>query len=440
MHQCVRPSGLARLLVRTVQRVQQVSYSKKKTAWDWNYAVLKKGWPKIAKAVAGASLDGCQSLEGTPSQALIYRDRQVTSAFDPLDEAKLQAEGLNRDAEAVYCYGIGLGHLPAVLAARHKHVCVVLMNLNVARAAFESAKQKWLTAPHVGLALAADVPILYAPYACVPMECRYADAQGYAMRDRLFAHLNDRYNKDYNFSKNLPRDQENVVNNKKHVDVDRSVDTLFGTASGKRMAVVGSGPSLAGEMGWLRDQMDNGVVIVAASTALKALSAAGVAPDVVVSVDTDPRMVTVVDGVSPDIIKQAALVYHPTVSPELLAAWTGPRYYYIEQGELYASGTVVHVATDLATKMGASQITLVGCDFCYPGAVSHVAGAPDFNEIRERSTLLETRDGHGNMVHTDFNLTQFHRHLEDYIAQNKQGIKWFKRGKTGVPVRGVEWS
>ncbi len=412
----------------------------KKNSWDYNYAILKKGWPKIAEAVANASLEGCQALTGTPAQALIYRDRQITSAFDPLDRAKLQAEGLDRDAEAVYCYGIGLGHLPAVLAARHKHVCVVLMNLSIARAAFESSKQKWLTAPHVGLVLAEDVPILYAPYACVPMECRYADLQGHAMRDRLFAHLNKRYIDDFHFGKNLPRDQEHLAANKKHVDVDTRVDALTGTAKDKHIVVVGAGPSLIDELDWLYSAFKDGAIVVTASTSVKTLLEAGAVPHVVVVVDTDPYLINHLSGVNMDAVTGTSLVYHPTVLPEFVAAWTGPRYYYLNRAELYASGTVVHVAADLATKMGASQITMLGCDFCYPGNQSHVAGAHERHEINDRSTLLETVDGNGNTVYTDFNLAQFHRHLEDYIAQQGNTVKWRKRGRAGVSVRGIEWA
>ncbi len=134
-----------------------------------------------------------------------------------------------------------------------------------------------------------------------------------------------------------------------------------------------------------------------------------------------------------------SFVYHPTILPGFVATWTGPRYYYLSPSELYASGTVVHVAADLATRMGASQITLLGCDFCYPGGQSHVESSPHRHEIESRPTLVETVDGNGDPVYTDFGLAQFHRHLEDYIAQQGNTVKWRKRGRGGVAMRGVDW-
>ncbi len=408
------------------------------SAWEWNRAILRKRWPVLFKRLNAATTDGCMALNGTPEQALIYRDRQVVSAFDQLDEAKRQAEGLDRDAEAVYCYGIGLGHLPAVLAARHKLVCVVIMNLSIARAAFESAEHRWLTASHVGLCLAEDVDILYAPYACVPMECRQADQQGYAMRDRLFAHLNKRYVDEFHFKKNVPSDLEHISANKAHVEADRHVSDLFGTKSGGHVVIVGGGPSLGGEIDWLKSAQAEGATVVTASTVLRLLLSNDIVPDVTVALDTERILVRHLDDVPMERLVSTALLYHATIQPEFVAAWTGPRYHFAGYSEMYMSGTVMHCAADLAVKMGAARVTMLGCDFCYPANRTHADGTFQAADVAPRASLIETVDGNGDKAHTDWNLAQYHRHLEDYIAHN-DNVRWFKRGRSGVPVRGAEW-
>lgn len=409
------------------------------SAWDWNYAVLRGRWPKIAEAINAASIDGCAAVMDTPAQALVYQNRQITSAFDPMDEAKWQADGLDREAEAVYCYGIGLGHLPAVLAARHKHVCVVLMNLSIARAAMESSEQRWLAAPHVALALAESVPILYIPYACVPMDCRLADSQGHATRDRLFAHVNARFVKEVYFGGNEKQDRQHVDGNKCHTEADNHVRELFGTLHGHKIVIAGGGPSLKDEIKWLKEQKEiYNRTIICASTVLRLFLDNEITPDIVVVVDTGRDQIRHMEGVDADLTKNITLVYHPTVMPEFVGAWQGRRYYYNNPSELYTSGTVMHTVADLAVKMGAVEIVMLGCDFCYPANKSHVDGASHFKQIEARPSLIETLDGYGNKVHTDLNLAQYHRHLEDYIAR-ADGVRWWKRGRAGVPVRGAKW-
>ncbi len=410
------------------------------SAWGYNLAILKGRWPKIAQAIEAATLDDCTAITGTPAQTFTYKGKQVTSAFDPLDEAKRQAEGLDRDTEdAIYCYGVGLGHLPAVLAARHKLVCVVIMNASITRAAMEASEQRWLSAPHVALAMAEDVSILYVPFASVPMDCRYADKQGYATRDRLFSHVNQRCIDTFHFGRNAERDSGHVLANNEHIKVDKHIGEVFGTAKGQRAIIVGGGPTLLAELEWLRQEQTQGAKVIAASTALRLLLSHGVKPDFTLVVDTEPRMMGHLEGVTPEQTSNLALLYHPTVVPGFIAKWTGPRYYYADPKELYTSGTVMHTAADLAVKLGASEVVMVGCDFCYPGQHSHIPDTMDYTPIEMRPTLIETLDGHGELVYTDYNLAQYHRHMEDYITHSGKSAQWFKRGKGGVSVRGAEW-
>lgn len=411
------------------------------STWERNLAVIRKRWPRVAKALKAASVDGCQLMQGTPAQGLVYNDRQVTSAFDLLNEAKWQAEGLDRDAEAVYCYGIGLGHLPAVLAARHKLVCVVIMNVTIARAAMEALDQPWLKASHVGLCLAEEMDTLHVPFACAAMECRMADRQAFALRDRLFAQVNKRFVDDCHFMPNAPRDSSHVEANRVHVSYDHHVSTLFSARHDLRVAIVGGGPSLQGEYEWLREQQASGMRIICTTSVLRVLLGQGITPDIAVIVDTAPTLaVDQLTGVDMEQTRGIQLVYHPTVTPEFPSAWLGPRYYYNNPSELYTSGTVMHTAAALAVLMGASEVHMVGLDFCYPAGKSHAEGTPDFHEETHRPSMFETVDGNGQRVYTDPNLAQYHRHLEDFIEHAGQGVHWVKRGRSGVSVRGAAWA
>ncbi len=410
------------------------------TAWDYNLKILKRKWPHVAKAIEDATLDDCVALNGTPSQTFSYKGQQVTSAFDPIDEAKRQAEHLDSKAKVVYCYGVGLGHLPAVLAARHKNICVVIMNATIARAAFMASKQGWLTARSLRrVAMAEEVDILYVPYAFSPMDCRLADRQGWATRDRVFAHANQRCIETFHFQRNVERNKVHISDNQKHVKVDKHISALFDTRKGSSSIVVGGGPTLSGELEWLKARQEAGDTIIAVSTALALLLKHDIKPDYTVIVDTEPRMLGHLDGVTSEQTRDIALLYHPTVIPEFIAHWHGKRYIFADNNEIFCSGTVAHTAAALAIKLGCSEVTLLGCDFCYPGQESNIPDTIDYRMIPMRPTLLETTDGYGNTVYTDFNLAQYHRHMEDFIAQTGKHAKWFKRGKGGVTVRGAEW-
>ncbi len=401
-------------------------------SWGANYVTLRNRWPRVAEALSSASTAELGNITGTPFPALIYRGKQIVSAFDPRAEAEEQAEDVEGDA--VYCYGVGMGHLPGVLAERHKHVNVVVMNTAIARAAFECAVMPWLTAPNVTLKLASEVPVLYVPLACVGMECLLADEQGYALRDRLFAELNSKAMADLVLRKREKQDATHAEENAKHTRVDKHVNALFGTRRNSKVAIIGGGPTLSDEMTWV---MDCCMPKIAASSVLRSLLKYEIYPDIVVACDTDPANIVQLDGVNLDDTKGIALVYHPQIAPAFVAAWKGPRYFFAN--ELFMGGTVMHACADLAVQMGASEVHMVGMDFCYPNGKSHAEGHQDQRDIAPRPELRETVDGNGQRVYTSANLAQYHRFLENYIAKSS-GVKWIKRGRGGVSARGAEWA
>ncbi len=407
-------------------------------AWGYNHATLRGRWPRIAEAIAGASVAEFGNITGTPFPALVYRGKQLVSAFDPRAEAEEQAEDM-APGGAVYCYGIGMGHLPGVLAERHEHVYVVVMNLAIARAAFESAQMPWLTAPNVTLKIAADVPTLFVPYACVGMECLLADEQGHPLRDRLFADLNSKAMADLVLRPRERQDAQHAEENGAHTRVDTHVNALFGVRAGERFVIVGGGPTLMDEMGWLLDDSNrqSGMTMIAASSVLRTLIGHGIRPGIVVTVDTDPANIVQLEGIDLEETRDIALVYHPQVTPKIIGAWKGPRYFF--SNELFMGGTVVHACADLAVQMGASEIHMVGLDFCFPAGKSHAEGHQDKREVATTASLRETIDGNGQRVYTGANLAQYHRFLENYIAKCS-GVRWVKHGRAGVPVRGSEWA
>lgn len=413
------------------------------SAWGRNAEVIAKRWPRILPRLSNAKLDGIAITENTPVPGLVFEGLQITSGYNRAGEAAVQCLSVPKDANEVFCYGVGLGDLPRMLVAQQKKTIAVFMNAAIGRASFTQEVAEWLKAPNIHLEFAGALRTLYRPFACVPQECRLADDQGYAMRDRIFGCLHDRANRDLHFETNREKDTAHVVENLKRSDKDKPVSSLFGVRSHGHFAVIGGGPSLSGQLEWLAtEQREHGLTLVAASTALKPLAAAGIIPDIVCVIDTERDQVKHLIGLDLSRYCETTLVYDRTVQPEFMSAWQGPCY-YLEQGHpertLFISGTVVHAQVDLSYRMGANQITLVGCDFCYPSGKSHAIGADDEQLKVQTSLQFKTLDGNGNQTFTDPNLARYHRHLEQYIT-NRPGVRFNKRGRAGVPISGATWT
>ena len=95
-------------------------------------------------------------------------------------------------------------------------------------------------------------------------------------------------------------------------------------------------------------------------------------------------MVEHLEGLEMTAFENTPLVYVPTVTNNLLQQWPGPRFtaylrraLYVElnkryeRGFLFSTGTVTHCCVDLAVKMGAKEIVLLGADFSFPKNKSH---------------------------------------------------------------------
>jgi hypothetical protein len=106
---------------------------------------------------------------------------------------------------------------------------------------------------------------------------------------------------------------------------------------------------------------------------------------------------------------------------------------------LWASGSVLHPAVDLAVKLGAKSVTLLGADFCYVSNRYYTTGAANKVPIMpDVAASMPTFDGNGNETSTQPSLARYHRHLERYIAEHPE-VQWFKRGRKGVEIRGAQW-
>jgi len=173
--------------------------------------------------------------------------------------------------------------------------------------------------------------------------------------------------------------ENNFEANRSLIGRSPAVTSLFGRFKDEPAIIVGAGPSLDKNIRWL-EPARQGAIIICVDTILQALSHAGIAPTFVVSLDPQPDIRSLYEGVDTTTLTLVA----PTIAhPAALAAWKGRIVFYNkyapdipqltrianaapDTGYLIPGGTVLSVGLDLAFRAGANPIAFCGQDLSYP--------------------------------------------------------------------------
>ncbi len=394
------------------------------TPWDANLSAIEKRWPALAARLTATELRHAEMKAGT----LCYRGLQVVTAYDRLAEAEAQADAM---PGAKRCYGMGLGDLPNLLALRGP-ITVVLPNLEIARRAFSHRGMAWLHMTGVELVTADEVQWEHAPFACVPMECWLADEQGHEVRDRVFIKIHEKIDQ-ARLRVDQPRVTEQIRTNA--AQFGEPAAGLYDKWPGAHAVVVGAGPTLSGQLEWLKAL--GPCPIITCPAALRPLLTAGVVPHYVVIMESGTSNIGYLDGLDMAKLRYTPLCYNPEADPKFLDAWPGAKCHI---SKLFLDGTVLHTCADLATRMGATEVTLLGFDACRPNGKEYADGAGVEGEgYPDTPFRMWAKDGYGGLVQSRPGMTHWQRGMEDLIAARPL-VKFYKRGRAGVTLKGATWT
>ena len=149
-------------------------------------------------------------------------------------------------------------------------------------------------------------------------------------------------------------------------------------------------------------------------------------------------------------------MYFPLVNPELLGAWHGDRYVAYSKakifndvkqkfpnGLLFSGGSVIHVATDLAAKLGCSTITLCGADFSYSNHKTHAGQAHEvvdgYSDVAQPNESMRTvQNGYGENVQTLASFISYLVAMEEYIRFHTE-IEFWNSSKVGAFIGGCKF-
>ena len=302
----------------------------------------------------------------------------------------------------------------------------------------------WLADPRVCILDAALERELRLPFACAPAFLYLADDESARLRDLLHLELSTPYTRQNHKSQEAAF-RVQLHDNEAFVVRDGDVADLFGTGTHDWTVVAAAGPTLRDQLGWMKKHRGR-FQLIAVDAAVRSLMAAGLVPDHVLTMDSDPVLFELFfDGLDLAPLAHTGLVYSPLIHQKTLQAWPGqrfavsinqPSYRDFDQkhprGKLFSSGSVLHPAVDLAVKMGAKNVLLAGTDFSFTKGQSHVAGS-HLQLAVKTSANCWVLNGHGERVPSIRNYVGYLRDLERYIAWRTE-VRFFNASQEGACI------
>ena len=231
-----------------------------------------------------------------------------------------------------------------------------------------------------------------------------------------------------------------------------TIHALRGLGRGMPVLLVGAGPSLTPALPYLR-QAASRALIIAVDAALAPLTAAGIVPDFVVSVDFNTLNIEKVVG-QVGRHQPFCLVVGAKVAPLIPQMMTVQRLVWAFDssvaenwlrracGEQSLGGAAglpsgAHLALALAIILEADDVTLVGVDLAHgSGASEHAAGVATARSGRAAKAEIYVPGTRGGEVPTSLSFSSQRQGLEAMIAE-APGIAFNNASPTGAMIAGA---
>ncbi len=413
---------------------------------DDRLARLRARWPEVGRQLdPGAALQKAVTVD-TPHPVIVHGGLHVSSAFDPASEARLQASRVSDSACEAWIYGIGCGRLAETLLARPalQRLHLVSFNLRLLVESLDTHEHTWLDDPRATLHCAAEFDYPRAPFAAILAELQLAEPAGAPLRDRVRLELEEPARIAALRTRQANYDRPNIESNRARLAATLDIGAHFDTARGGTIAVIAGGPSARD---FLRAPHPADRVISVSTSLLPALKA-GVVPDFVVALDGHPALAQHFSGLDPfhQALAETTLAWAPSVDPAIMDGWPGRQAAFCpdtplfseliggtDRSKLFCSGTVTHCAVDLAVRLGAARVLLVGADFGFADGHTHVEDAVFRQEARATTTVP---NGNGVPIPSTPALVGYLRDLETYLRSHPE-VSFVSMSTEGAHIAGT---
>ena len=413
---------------------------------DKNLRALAKNNVSVAATVAGIDshvddpdwpgwrFEIRTARNGQPTMVAVSPDSEIAihSLYDPIREAADQVKGVLANEKRNYfvILGFGLGYAAEQLLAeldKDDKLLIVEPHIASFRLALETRDlSSLLTDPRVVITLSSKLEESVAAFimrynlsTCTGVGFIECAGRTKLPSADLFAMFIERLKGVFiTMGGNLQTlmlmawsYQKNTMGSMAHIVDHPPVRTLFNAFEGKPAIIVSAGPSLAKNIGQIKELI-NKAVIVACDTSLRPLLKAGVEPHLVCTGDPQEANWKHLRGT---VTTDAHLVAEPmtySASLELfkgrlfIASYEDKVMKWLEKfippvGHTLCWGSVATMAFDLARKMGCNPIIFVGQDLSFPGGRTYVEGTYFEDEEKMEMTVKAFEKGRRTMMQTD---------------------------------------
>ena len=223
--------------------------------------------------------------------------------------------------------------------------------------------------------------------------------------------------------------RNNIIINLSYIFKNPKADDFFGTFEGIPAICVSAGPSLDKNIEEIKNA-EGKALIMCVGTALKALLKHNINPDIVVSIDGNEANYKHFKDIAeiPDTYLFAEMGNHYRIQSQWndkQAFFTMKRNFsgWVEKlkGEytpIKTGGTVAHSMVDLAYKLGADPIVLVGQDLAYAEGRTHARGTTYEGQKAENNKMIEVEGISGDTVLTSKSFLSMLSYFNNYFSKH----------------------
>ncbi len=428
------------------------------TVLSINLAIIEQRWPEIYQKIALLNIEDidAQWIRGM-SDTIVFQGIQQSSSYDADMEAKIQCQQVAESQTHIYIYGLGLGHVQQQFLMRQKlaKLTTTILNLSLFLYSLQQVDHSsWLNDSRTHLQLAQVNQQVSFPFIALPGALATVDEAYASLRDRLCLELDQQFITD-SHSGSVTSVDNAIKDNSELMLADEDVLAIkllpalkSKLASSATFVIAAAGPTLSDHYNWLKQHADN-IILIVVDAAVKPLLKAEIKPDIIVSIDQIASRLFA--GITKECLV-IPLVYFPLLDNEFLTQWPGPRFASLSSGKsfdgiakifnktrLYSAGSVIHPSIDLAVKLGAKEILLLGADFALLRHQTHVAQTNVLSDkpvLTAEQTPHWVHNGYGEKVPTYLNFRGYLRDLETYISHHSQ-VTFFNGSLAGAAIQGA---
>ncbi|WP_418791014.1 6-hydroxymethylpterin diphosphokinase MptE-like protein [Phosphitispora sp. TUW77] len=385
------------------------------------------------------------------------------SKYDPVKEAGLLINNYEiGPGDIVVVYGAGLGyHIAEILDRVGKNGRVYIFQIGYQ--VFECLKkisnlEDIVTDSRVTTIVEDDVSPLSGRLALVLGDCGNEGIKLVVHRPSLEllpvsandfrAVLEDWEVKRATYSRFSVQMEENLRDNTGMCRGLPGISRLFNRFDNVPVVLVAAGPSLDAAIPDLkRFRNENKGMIVSVGVVLKTLLEQDIKPHLAVLTDPQEHVKVQVAGLRTDV----PLIIFPTVHPEVLRAYPGPKILAVpndssaaeklgigDEATVETGGSVATTMLDIVIKMGTNPVIFVGQDLGFPGGQLHTTSYVHGKVIMEQGMLLrQVMGNNGKILSTSRALDIYRKWIEERISREEQKT-FFNTALEGAVIRGTK--